>query len=99
MPGASNSTLGEIALVSTNFAPNGWAFCDGASLSIDKYPALFSVIGMIYGGNQTSTFNLPDYSHFEQSMAGTRFVICSAGVLYSQTRRKPLARHLCLPCT
>lgn len=43
-----------------NFAPRGWAFCNGQSLQITDHTALFSILGTTYGGNGTSNFNLPD---------------------------------------
>jgi microcystin-dependent protein len=43
-----------------NFAPRGWAFCDGRILSISTNSALFSILGTTYGGNGTTTFALPD---------------------------------------
>ncbi|SMB83904.1 phage tail protein [Deinococcus hopiensis] len=52
--------VGEIRLFSGNFAPNGWALCDGQVLSISQNTALFSLLGSMYGGNGTSTFALPD---------------------------------------
>ena len=52
--------IGEIRAFAFNFAPRGWAFCDGALLAIPQYTALFSVLGTIYGGNGSSTFGLPD---------------------------------------
>ncbi len=52
--------LGEIALVPYNFAPRGWAFCDGQILSIAQNTALFSLLGTTYGGNGQTTFALPD---------------------------------------
>jgi len=51
--------LGEIRLFAGNFAPQGWAFCDGQLLNIDTNPELFSLIGTTYGGNGTTTFALP----------------------------------------
>jgi microcystin-dependent protein len=56
----SNPYLGEIRLFPYNFAPDGWAFCDGQTLAIASYTALFSLLGTTYGGNGTSTFQLPD---------------------------------------
>jgi microcystin-dependent protein len=44
-----------------NFAPLGWAFCDGRQLAISQNDALFSLIGTIYGGDGQQTFNLPDF--------------------------------------
>src|SRR5277367_3909303 len=52
--------LGEIALVAFNFAPQGWAFCNGQILPIAQNTALFSILGTTYGGNGTTTFALPN---------------------------------------
>ena len=52
--------LGEIMLVPYNFAPRGWAFCNGQILSIAQNTALFSLLGTTYGGNGQTTFALPD---------------------------------------
>lgn len=52
--------LGEIRMFAGNFAPVGWALCDGSLLSIQQNTALFSVIGTYYGGNGTTNFALPD---------------------------------------
>jgi microcystin-dependent protein len=52
--------LGEIALVAFNFAPQGWAFCNGQLLSIAQNTALFSLLGTTYGGDGVSTFALPN---------------------------------------
>jgi microcystin-dependent protein len=43
-----------------DFAPVGWAFCQGQTLAIDQYTALFSLIGTIYGGDGVTTFQLPN---------------------------------------
>ncbi len=52
--------LGEIRLMSFNFAPKTWALCDGQILPIDMNTALFSLVGTLYGGNGISTFALPN---------------------------------------
>jgi microcystin-dependent protein len=52
--------IGEVILVGFNFAPDGWAFCNGQLLPIAQYDALFTLIGTTYGGNGTTTFALPD---------------------------------------
>jgi microcystin-dependent protein len=52
--------LGEIKIVSFNFAPRGWALCNGQTLPINQNQALFSILGTTYGGNGTTTFLLPD---------------------------------------
>jgi microcystin-dependent protein len=43
-----------------NFAPYGWAFCDGSTIAISDNTALYNLIGTTYGGNGQTTFNLPD---------------------------------------
>ena len=52
--------VGEIRMFAGNFAPRGWAFCDGQLLAISQNDALFSVIGTLYGGDGRTTFALPD---------------------------------------
>lgn len=52
--------LGEIKLFAGNFAPRGWAFCNGQLLSIAQNSALFALLGTIYGGDGVTTFALPD---------------------------------------
>ena len=52
--------LGEIALVAFNFAPQGWAFCNGQLMSINQNTALFSLLGTTYGGDGQTTFALPN---------------------------------------
>jgi microcystin-dependent protein len=52
--------LGQLMLVPYNFAPQGWAFCNGQIMSIAQNSALFSLLGTTYGGNGQTTFALPD---------------------------------------
>ncbi|SEC85234.1 Microcystin-dependent protein [Tenacibaculum sp. MAR_2009_124] len=52
--------LAQIILFAGNFAPRGWAFCDGQLLPIASNQALFSLLGTTYGGDGRSTFALPD---------------------------------------
>ena len=52
--------LGQITMVGFNFAPRGWALCNGQSLPISQNQALFSILGTTYGGNGTTTFALPN---------------------------------------
>ena len=52
--------VGEIRMFGGNFAPQGWAFCNGQSLPISEYEALFNLIGTTYGGDGQSTFALPN---------------------------------------
>ena len=56
----SNPILGSIIAFGGNFAPSGWAMCQGQLMPISQNTALFSILGTIYGGNGTSTFGLPD---------------------------------------
>lgn len=55
-----NPFLGEIRLISFNFAPKGWALCNGQLLPISQNQALFSILGTTYGGNGITTFALPN---------------------------------------
>ncbi len=56
----SEPFIGEIRMVGFNFAPRGWAFCQGQLLAIAQYQALFSLLGTTYGGDGRTTFALPD---------------------------------------
>lgn len=52
--------LGEILMFAGNFAPEGWALCNGQLLPISEFDALFQLIGTTYGGDGQQTFALPD---------------------------------------
>src|SRR3954471_117480 len=52
--------IGQIAVVAFNYAPRGWAFCNGQLLPIAQNQALFSLLGTTYGGNGQTTFQLPN---------------------------------------
>ncbi|HEY0107200.1 MAG TPA: tail fiber protein [Rhizomicrobium sp.] len=52
--------IGQIQPFSFNFAPRGWAMCNGQLMSVSQNTALFALIGTYYGGNGTSTFALPN---------------------------------------
>jgi len=56
----SNPYVGEIRMFGGNFAPAGWAFCNGQSLPISENDVLFNLIGTTYGGDGQENFNLPD---------------------------------------
>lgn len=56
----SNPFIGEIILFAGNFAPRGWAFCQGQLLSIAQNTALFAIVGTTYGGDGRTNFGLPD---------------------------------------
>ncbi len=52
--------LAQITLTATNFAPKGWATCDGQIININSNTALFALLGTTFGGNGQITFGLPD---------------------------------------
>jgi len=52
--------IGEIKLFAGNFEPLGWKFCEGQILQISQNQALYSILGITYGGNGMTTFALPD---------------------------------------
>jgi microcystin-dependent protein len=56
----ANPFVAEIRIFPFNFAPTGWAFCDGQILPLSQNTALFSLLGTTYGGDGKSTFALPD---------------------------------------
>lgn len=56
----SEPFIAEVRMFAGNFAPRSWAFCDGQLLPIAQNTALFSLIGIVYGGDSRTTFGLPD---------------------------------------
>ncbi|SDT96964.1 phage tail protein [Halopseudomonas salegens] len=56
----SEPFLAEVRMVGFNFAPRGWAFCDGQILPINQNQSLYSLLGTTYGGDGVTTFALPD---------------------------------------
>ena len=65
----SDAFVGEIRLVGFTFAPTGWAFCRGQVIPISQNVALFSILGVQYGGNGTTNFALPDLQ--DKTVMGT----------------------------
>ena len=57
---ATEPYLGEIRMFAFNYAPKGWVMCNGQTLPINQYQALFSILGTTYGGNGTNNFQLPN---------------------------------------
>jgi microcystin-dependent protein len=57
----SQPFVAEIRIWACNFAPYGWAFCNGQLLPISQYSAVFAVIGTFYGGDGRTTFGLPNF--------------------------------------
>ncbi len=56
----SEPFIGQISIFGGNFAPRDWAFCDGTMLNISEQTALYSIIGITYGGDGRTTFALPN---------------------------------------
>ena len=76
--------LGQIKLFAFSYAPQGWAFCDGRSLSIETNAALYSLIGNNFGGNLgTMTFALPDLRGQEPG-PNTHYCIALEGIYPSR---------------
>jgi len=71
--------LSEIRVFSFNFAPKGWAFCNGQLLPINQNQALFSLLGTTYGGNGTTNFALPNLQGKTPIHMGNGFVIGQTG--------------------
>lgn len=76
--------VAEIRIFPMNFAPYGWAFCNGQLLPISQNTALFSLLGTTYGGDGKSTFGLPDLQGSAplmpgQSQEGSTFVLGQTG--------------------
>jgi len=67
----SSPFIAEIIMFGGNFAPRGWALCDGQLLPINQHQALFSLLGTTYGGDGRTTFGLPDLRGRVAMHAGT----------------------------
>ncbi len=76
---ALESYLGEISIVAFDFAPQDWLSCNGQLLSINRYQALYSLLGTRYGGDGVSTFALPNLNGRMPIGAGTEFVLGKIG--------------------
>lgn len=80
----SEPFLAEIRIMGFNFAPRGWAFCDGQILPINQNQALYSLLGTTYGGDGQTSFALPDFRgrtpiHTGQSTGGTNHTLGQKG--------------------
>jgi microcystin-dependent protein len=75
----SSPFIGEIRMFGGNFAPQGWAFCDGSLLPISENDALFNLIGTTYGGDGQSTFALPDLRSRIPLHVGPGFALGQSG--------------------
>ena len=80
----SDQCLGEIRMFAGDFAPPGWALCDGRLLSINEHNTLYSLIGTTYGGDEVNNFALPDLRgrvpiSAGLGTAGTSYAVGQAG--------------------
>lgn len=95
----SSPFVGEVRPFPFNFAPLGWAMCNGQILPISQNTALFSLVGTNYGGNGTSTFGLPNLQgrvpiHTDQFSGGGQYPIGSqSGVETVTLTLAELAAH------
>jgi microcystin-dependent protein len=71
--------LSEVKIISWNFAPQGWAFCNGQLLPINQNQALFSLLGTTYGGNGSTNFALPDLRSKTPIHQGQGFILGQTG--------------------
>ena len=81
----SEPFLGEIKIISWNYAPKGWAMCNGQQLPINQNQALFSLLGTMYGGNGQTTFALPDFRGKVPIHVGAGFTQGQVGGQYAHT--------------
>jgi microcystin-dependent protein len=99
--------IGEIRMFGGNFAPAGWAFCDGGLMPISENDTLFNLIGTTYGGDGQETFGLPDLRgrapiHQGAADSGTTYVIGQAAGVETvtlTTQQIPVHSHLPLGST
>lgn len=70
--------VGEIKMFSFNWVPRGWALCNGAQLAIQQNAALYSLIGIQFGGNGSTTFNLPDLRGRTPVCSGNQYMTGNA---------------------
>lgn len=71
--------IGQIQLFAFNFAPVDWFPCQGQTLNIMQYQALYALIGITYGGNGSTNFMLPDLRGAEP-VPGTQYCIAYQGI-------------------
>jgi microcystin-dependent protein len=71
--------LGQIQAFAFNFAPLGWAFCQGQLMAIEQNTALYSLLGTIYGGDGQTTFGLPNLA--PMGSGGPSYCIAIVGAM------------------
>jgi len=77
--------MGQLILASFNFAPRNWMQCNGQTLAINSYQALFSLLGVNYGGNGINTFMLPNLQGRTPIGYGSNYSIGASGGEESHT--------------
>jgi len=91
----SEPFLGEVKIISWNFPPKGWAFCNGQLLPINQNQALFSILGTTYGGDGRVTFALPNLQGRAPVHAGSGIVLGNS----VERRHTPSTFPKCRPTT
>src|SRR5687767_1424528 len=97
----SQPYIGEIRMFGGNFAPAGWAFCNGQTIPISENDALFTLIGTTYGGDGQETFNLPNLQsrvpmHMGNGPDGASYQLAEAAGVESvtlTTQQIPIHTH------
>ena len=80
-----NTFLGSLLLVPYNFAPAGWALCNGQVLQINQWQAVFALLGTNFGGNGTTEFALPNMPPVTDANGNQlTWIICLQGVFPSR---------------
>src|SRR5687767_5871718 len=100
----SQPYIGEIRMFGGNFAPAGWAFCNGQTIPISENDALFTLIGTTYGGDGQETFNLPNLQsrvpiHMGNGPDGVNYQLAEAAGVESvtlTTQQIPIHNHALL---
>jgi microcystin-dependent protein len=75
-----DSILATIILFAGNYAPTGFAFCEGQLINITDNIPLFTLLGITYGGDGTSNFALPNFKTAEENLGGARYIISMEGM-------------------
>ncbi|MGO9960808.1 MAG: phage tail protein [Solirubrobacteraceae bacterium] len=98
----SQPFIGEIRIFGGNFAPTGWALCNGQLMAIDEFAALFALIGTTYGGDGQQTFALPNLQGRVPVHQGSGYVMGQLGGVESVTltvAQIPVHTHVAVAST